>query len=212
MFISIFKSKILKNIKINKIFLNWFININKRPSTNWKENHSKGGGIIYNYVCHAIYYLEFLFGRIIAVKTNILSAKKNKIKMLEGVIFFNNSLSATLKIKVGLIKEKINPIHQLNILDDKKNYVLETKLDSLSDQFRLIRLNRSSKKIEKILFSAKKNKNDFRINPTFQNSKKFSNWILRNKIQKPNFFDGKRMHLIINQMLISSQKKKKIYI
>ena len=207
-----FKSKILKNIKINKIFLNWFININKRPSTNWKENHSKGGGIIYNYVCHAIYYLEFLFGRIIAVKTNILSAKKNKIKMLEGVIFFNNSLSATLKIKVGLIKEKINPIHQLNILDDKKNYVLETKLDSLSDQFRLIRLNRSSKKIEKILFSAKKNKNDFRINPTFQNSKKFSNWILRNKIQKPNFFDGKRMHLIINQMLISSQKKKKIYI
>ena len=209
---SFFKNKILKNIKINKIFLNWFININKRPSTNWKENHSKGGGIIYNYVCHAIYYLEFLFGRIIAVKTNILLAKKNKIKILEGVIFFDNSLSATLKIKVGLIKEKANPIHQLNILDNKKKYVLETKLNSLSDQFRLIRLNKSSKKVEKILFSPKKNKNDFRINPTFQNSKKFSNWILKNKMQKPNFFDGKRMHLIINQMLISSKKKKKICI
>ena len=68
---SFFKKKIINNIKINRIYLDWFININKRSGRNWKENHSKGGGIIFNYVCHAIYYLEFLFGKIVSIQTNV---------------------------------------------------------------------------------------------------------------------------------------------
>ena len=52
------RKKIINNIKINKIYLNWFININRRSTANWKEDHSKGGGMMFNYVCHAIYYLE----------------------------------------------------------------------------------------------------------------------------------------------------------
>ena len=207
-----FKNKIIQNIKINGIYLNWFINKSKKSSTNWKENHSKGGGIIFNYVCHAIYYLESLFGKIVSVKTNISLGEKNKIKYLKGFIFFNNGLSARLNIKVGPIKKKFNPIHQLKILTDKKNYILETKLNSLSDKFQLIILDKNFKKLDKILFKSEKNKNDFRIGPTFKNSKKFSNWILKKKVQKPNFFDGKRIHLIINQMMISSKKKEKIYI
>ena len=47
---------------------------------------------------------------------------------------------------------------------------------------------------------------------TFKNSIKFSNWILKDKTQSPNFFDAQRVHFIINKMIISSKKKKKIYI
>ena len=58
-----------------------------------------------------------------------------------------------------------------------------------------------------------KNKtNDFRINPTFINSKKFSNSILNLKIQSPNFFDAKRIHFIIEKIFASSKANKKIYI
>ena len=32
------------------------------------------------------------------------------------------------------------------------------------------------------------------------------------KLQTPNFFDAQRIHLIINKMTLSSQKKKEIYI
>ena len=83
-----FKKKIIKNIKINKAYLNWLIDINNKSRKSWKEEHSKGGGIIFNYVCHALYYLEFLFGKIISVQTNIFLSGKNKIKYLKGVIFF----------------------------------------------------------------------------------------------------------------------------
>ena len=89
-------------------------------------------------------------------------------------------------------------------LDFYKN-LLKSKIDRLSDKFELIKNN-------KLLFKNKNNDVDFRINPTFNNSKKFSTWILKKKIQKPNFFSGRRIHLIIDKMLLSSKKGKKIQI
>ena len=184
----------------------------KRSSMSWKENHSKGGGIIFNYICHSIYYLESLFGRITSVKTNIFLNKTMKVKNLKGNIFFHNGLLAKLNIQAGLLENKIKPTHQLKILSDKNDYILETNLNSLSDKFKLIAHSKNLNKKKKILFNEKKNKNDFRINPTFINSQKFSDSILKNKIQSPNFFDAKRIHLIIKKILISSKTNKKIYI
>ena len=117
-----------------------------------------------------------------------------------------------MNVKLGSIKKKFNPIHQLKILSDKKTYILETNLNSLSDKFKLITFDQNSNKLNKILFKGKKNQDDFRIKPTLENSKKFSTWILKDKIQTPNFFDAQRVHLIINKMIISSKKKKKIYV
>ena len=206
------KKKIINNININRIYLNWFIDIKKRSKTNWKESHSKGGGIIFNYVCHAIYYLEFLFGKIASIQVNIFFKKTNKIKTLKGIIFFENGLSTQLNVKVGSIKERFRPVHQLKILSDKKTYILETNMNSLSDKFKLVTFSKNSNKLNKILFKSEKNQDDFRIKPTLNNSKKFSSWILNGKKQTPNFFDAKRVHLIINKMMISSKKKKKIYV
>ena len=117
-----------------------------------------------------------------------------------------------MNVKLGFIKKKINPIHQLKILSDKKTYILETNLNSLLDKFKLITSDKNSHKLNKILFKGKKNQDDFRIKPTLKNSKKFSTWILKDKVQSPNFFDGQRVHLIINKMIISSKKKRKIYV
>ena len=206
------KKKIINHINIDRIYLNWFIDIKKRSKTNWKENHTKGGGIIFNYVCHAIYYLEFLFGKISSIQTNIFFKKTSKIKTLKGIIFFENGLSTQLNVKVGSIKERFRPVHQLKILSDKKTYILETELNSLSDKFKLATFSKNSNKLNKILLKSEKNQDDFRIEPTLNNSKKFSNWILRGKTQTPNFFDAQRVHWIINRMLISSKKKKKIYV
>ena len=121
-------------------------------------------------------------------------------------------MSVKLNIKVGAIKNKIEPTHQLKILADKKNYILKTNLNSLSDKFSLIEFNKNLKKPVKILFNSEKNKNDFRIKPTLKNLKKFEFWISKGRIQKPNFLDGKRVHLIIKKMVISSKKKKLINI
>ena len=132
-----FKKKIINKIKIKKVHLNWFINQKKRSNKNWKENHYKGGGIMFNFVCHAIHYLELLFGKIIAVKVNICLKKNKKIKTLKGNIFFINGLSARLNMEIGEIKNKKKPIHQLKIISNKKIYHLESKLNTASFSFKL---------------------------------------------------------------------------
>ena len=198
-----FKNRILKkNFKINKIDLSWFVNTRKRSKSSWKEDYTSGGGIMFNYVCHVIYYLEFLFGKIISTKSNISLDKKNDFN---SIVYFESGLSAKLKVKSVLKNDKTKPIHQLKITSDKNIYFLRSKVDHLFNQFELI-------KTDKFLFKNKSNNLDFRIKPTFNNSKKFSSWILKNKKQKPNFFDGQRVHLIIDKMLLSSKKRKKIYI
>ena len=153
-----------------------------------------------------------MFGKITSIQTNIFFKKTNKIKTLKGIIFFKNGLSTQLNVKVGAIKERFRPVHQLKILSDKKTYILETNLNSLSDKFKLVTFSKNSNKLNKILFKSEKNQDDFRIKPTFKNSKKFSTWILKDKIQTPNFFDAQRVHLIINKMMMSLKKKKRIYV
>ena len=64
--------------------------------------------------------------------------------------------------------------------------------------------------VKKTIFETKNNRKDFRIMPTLENSKKFSDWILKNNIKSPNFYDAKRIHLILEK-LIKSSKNSKIY-
>lgn len=207
-----FKKKIINNIKINKIHLSWFINSKKRSGVNWKENHSRGGGIIFNYICHSIYYLEYLFGKIDSVQTNIIFKKSNGVNTLSGIFFFKNGLSTKLDIKIGSINKNIKPIHQLKIFSKKNNYILKTDLNSLADKFELSSFTKNFDKKRNILFKDTKNESDFRIEPTLKNSKRFSDWIFKGKEQNPNFFDAERVHLIINKMIVSSKKRKKIFV
>ena len=208
---SFLKQNIINNIKINKVYLNWFINIEKKSRLSWKESHSQGGGMLFNYVCHAIYYLEFIFGKIKGIKSLMFSDTKDKLKILKLNVFFNSGLVAKLKIKVGKIKYE-KPTHELKILSNRKTYILKTNLNSLSDKFSLVSINNSRKKERKILINNKKNKSDFRLLPTYENTKIFYNWISKNQIQKPNFFDACRIHLIIDKIILSSKTNKKIYI
>jgi len=205
-----FKKRILnKKIKIKKINLSWLLNI-KSKGNRWKEYHNKGGGMMFNYVCHTIFYMEFLFGKIISIKSNIYKNKKN-ISSLNSVICFKSGLLAKLNTKVFSKNFTNKPIHQLKILTDKDIYLLRSEVNSLSDQFEVIKINRIRSK-KRFLFKKNSNKMDFRISPTFKNSKKFSHWILKGKSQKPNFFDAQRIHLVIDQMFRSSKQGKEIHI
>ena len=99
------------------------------------------------------------------------------------------------------------------MISNKKTYILKTELNSLSDKFKLIAFNNKLKeKDAKILFNSKKNKNDFRIEPTLKNSKKFYTSIATKRAQKPNFFNAQRVHMIISKIILSSKKKKNVFI
>ena len=62
--------------------------LTKLKDFNLKRN--KLAGIFFNYICHAIYYMEFLFGKIICVNTNTLLKKEANIKTLKGKVIFKD--------------------------------------------------------------------------------------------------------------------------
>ena len=96
------------------------------------------------------------------------------------------------------------------IIDGKKVAAnLRSELNSLNDQFELFEINNKNK-IKK-LFKSNKKKIDFRISPTTKNLSKFYTSIINRKLIEPNFFNARRIHVIIQKMVDSSKTKRKIF-
>ena len=187
-----FKDKILKKIKINKVIINWSIKIPHQKRSNWKNIHNKGGGIFYNYICHSLYYMENLFGKL-KIEKFIKDSKKKPSNLRVEFNNINKNFKIILNFKLLATNSKKRPIHQIKIISNKGAFYLESKTESLKDEFIL-------KKSKNILFKPKENIKDFRLKPTLVNLKNFERSIIKNRLSNPNFFDAKRVHYLINEI------------
>ena len=187
-----FKKNILKKIHIKKIQINWTIKISRQKRSSWKNSHNRGGGIFYNYICHSIYYLEDLFGDFVIEKLD-KNRKKNPTSIKIKLKNIKKNFIIYVNFKILSLKSKQKPIHQIKIFSKNNNFELFSKTESLSDQFIL-------KKSNKVIFKPINDKKDFRFYPVFTNLKNFQKSINEKKLLKPNFFDAKKIHFIINEL------------
>jgi len=187
-----FKDKILKKIKINKVIINWSMKIPQQKRSNWKNIHNKGGGIFYNYICHSLYYMENLFGKL-KIEKFIKDSKKKPSNLRVEFNNINKNFKIILNFKLLATNSKKRPIHRIKIISNKGVFYLESKTESLKDEFIL-------KKSKNILFKPKENIKDFRLKPTLVNLKNFERSIIKNRLSNPNFFDAKRVHYLINEI------------
>lgn len=187
-----FKKNILKKIYIKKIQINWTIKISQQKRSSWKNSHNRGGGIFYNYICHSIYYLEDLFGDFVIEKLD-KNRKKNPTSIKIKLRNIKKNFIIYVNFKILSLKSKQKPIHQIKIFSKNNNFELFSKTESLSDQFIL-------KKSNKVIFKPINDKKDFRFYPVFTNLKNFQKSINEKKLLKPNFFDAKKIHFIINEL------------
>ena len=206
-----FKKTILeKKITIKEAELEWIIS-SKSNNVNWKNYHDKGGGILFNFYCHTLYYLELLFGDIYSTKVNINNKIKSKNNYVIGDIVFGSGLKVKIKILVGDLNKHKKSIHQLKAQTLKNElFVLSSGTKNLSDQFQLHEIK--NLKYKKPIFTSKISKKDFRISPTLFNLKRFASSIHRKKIGRSSFFTANHIHNVINKSVISSKKKKRIII
>ena len=208
------KKKILnKKIEIKEIDLEWII-YNKNRTKSWKSHHEKGGGILFNFYCHSLYYIELLFGKISSTKVNIKNNATNNDSFVVGDIILASGIKIKIKLLVGSLNKHKKTIHHLKIKTDKNNYyLLRSGTKNLYDQFQLYKIkNIRRKKLKRVLFKAKPTKKDFRIYPTLVNLKRFAASINNQKLDRSSFFKANRIHYILNQSVISSKKNKRVTI
>ncbi len=198
---------------IKKAYLEWVI-FNRSMDKSWKNYHMKGGGILFNYYCHTLYYLELIFGNIHSTKVDIKNHIKNENNYILGDIIFKSKIKIKIKILVGNLKKHKKSIHQLRVkTSDNDCLILSSSTKKLSDQFQLYKLkNIKSINSKKIIFSGNLSKTDFRISPTLANLKRFAKSINLKKIDRSSFFIANRIHYIINKSLISSKMNKRVII
>ena len=106
------------------------------------------------------------------------------------------------KIDINLFSKKKN-IHQLLIKTNKNNFQLNSNVSKIYDRFHL-KIKHNKRKIFKLEKTKNFKKEDFRIDPTYKNSIKFSKWILNKKEYTPNFTNALRVHYILDCILKSS--------
>ena len=166
--------------------------IPQQKRSNWKNIHNKGGGIFYNYICHSLYYMENLFGKL-KIEKFIKDSKKKPSNLRVEFNKINKNFKIILNFKLLATNSKKRPIHRIKIISNKGVFYLESKTESLKDEFIL-------KKSKNILFKPKENIKDFRLKPTLVNLKNFERSIIKNRLSNPNFFDAKRVHYLINEI------------
>ena len=209
-----FKKKILNKEKSFKEgSLEWII-YSKSSKKNWKQDPKKGGGILYNFYCHTIYYLELLFGDIKSTKVDIKDKIHSNDNYIIGDVIFKSNLKIKIKILIGNLNKHKKSIHKIKIKTNKNvNYILSSSTKSVVDQFRIYKIkDYKNFKIKKLLFTTKPSKNDFRIKPTLTNLNRFGLSITKKKFDRSSFFRANHVHYVLRKSLISSKKKKRIII
>jgi predicted dehydrogenase len=202
-----FKSLIkVDKLKIKSIEIEWNI-LNRSKSKSWKNYHSKGGGLIFNYYCHILYYVETLFGKI--TSTNCLTKfnlhKRNDI--IKVLLKLKNNISCSVKVNSLKFLGKNKLFHKLFILTNKGKFLIKSNTINISDGFSVNKhYSLKGKSITRKIFNDKLSTQDFRILPSYNNFKKFADSINKKKIISPNLYEAKNIHFLINKTIQSSKK------
>lgn len=175
--------------KIKDISINWFFDSSLNESNIWKNKKSLGGGIIFNYFSHALYYIEFLFGKIIKIK----KIKKTK-SLFYCKIFTENNKKILFKLNS---KSKTEKKHEIILLNSQLIKLLSSdpmrfdKFDVYKKDKKILipKLKKKHGKDVRFIYIAillkrfiKSIKNNLNFNPNYLDGLKNLKWI--NKIEK----------------------------
>ncbi len=204
-------NKIINSQKIKSGSLNWII-FNNTKKKNWKNNHKQGGGLIFNFYCHSLFYLEKMFGDITSTKIKLKNNGFKEDKFLKGDVIFNSGLKINVRLLIGQKSQHKRGVHKISLKTNKYIYELKSGTQNLSDQFTINKYLLKRKNSYKNLYKEKKSLKDFRIKPSLINLRKFAKSIREKKINNPSFYDALRIHKIIEKSIISSKKNKRVSI
>ncbi len=171
-----FKKKFISK-KIKDISINWFFDSSFNKSSIWKSEKNLGGGIIFNYFSHALYYIEFLFGKIIKIQ----NIKKKKF-LFHCKIYTESNKKIILKLNS---KNKTESKHEINLVN-KQSIKLFSSDPMRFDKFNIYKENKKVS-VPKL---KKRHGKDVRFIYVVILLKRFIKSIKNNSNFKPNYLDG----------------------
>lgn len=199
---------------LRHVFLDWRMesyDIRERVS-GWKTDSREGGGCLQHFGSHSLYYLEWLFGPILWVSGNKLTAgelsgRGDTLSVLS--LEFRSGLTAAVVISSGATCSSLHRLEvsasngSLVLCNDRADPVLGFGLQvTLRDGSTPFQAHREGDGIQL--------DGDSRVQPVSRLAKRFTDWVLDGTATRPSFSDGLRVQRLLDAIDSASDRKHRI--
>lgn len=190
--------------EIRHATLDWRVetHASKTKVRSWKNDLSQGGGVLNNFVSHVVHNTEWFFGKT-AAATAVVRGPLNGAE---------TCVQATLDMKAGFpvflsvgSDAFLGLGHRWTVYGEKGTMVLENGTADYASGFELSAGTRTTGSLQFIERDEPQPGVDTRVAPVARLASRFLDSILNGISMSPNFADGLRTQLILDEMRASNQ-------
>jgi predicted dehydrogenase len=174
----------------------------KTKARSWKTDPGCGGGVLNNFVSHVVHNVEWLFGTIASVTAAVRGPAVGAETCIQATLDLDSGFPVFLSVASDAF---LGHGHRLEVYGEEGTLVLENRTADYAAGFELWMGTRLTGALELIARDEPQPGLDGRIAPVSKLASRFLDSILNGGEMIPNFGDGLRAQLILDEMQNSSQ-------
>jgi predicted dehydrogenase len=197
--------------KLGHISVSWcietFANRNKKVS--WKTQTAQGGGALSSFGCHALYALEWFAGPIREISAHLSKASYLPAKG-DSYCVLSAKLSGDIRAYAEICTHAFPATgHEIRFFGEQGQILLINSGEDHVKGFKLFVADRKQPKFRSIRPRGDFNhrKEDGRIDAVAALAKKFLDWVVSGKPERPNFADALRVERLLDAARRSQVRK-----
>jgi len=178
----------------------------------WKTQRAHGGGTLFNFVSHVFHYIEWLLGPIVELSARLFgrartlerSDRQDLGDTFVTVSFGTAKVPGTIAVSTDAVH---GTGHSLELYGELASIVLRNHTDDYIGGFELLLGKKGSDGLQVVCAPPATGPSDGRIEAVAKLANRFVNSIQSGTSAKPNFQDGVRVQYLLQQALLSDQRR-----
>ena len=190
--------------QIRHAVLDWRVETyaSKTRARSWKNDAEQGGGVLNNLVSHAAHNIRWFFGEVGAVTATLRGPRDGA----ETCVHATLDMEAGFPVFISVASDAfLGHGHRLEIYGEEGTMVLYNRTTDYASGFELWTGNRTTDSLQLAGRDAPQPGVDGRVAPVARLASRFLDAILDGAPMSPNFADGLRAQLILDEMRASNQ-------
>lgn len=190
--------------EIRHAVLDWRVETyaSKTKEQSWKNDSSQGGGVLNNFVSHAVHNIEWFFGKTGGVSAALRGPRNGAETSVQATIDTEAGFPVFLSVSSEAF---LGHGHRWTVYGEKGTMVLENRTADYASGFELSVGTRPKGPLQVIERDEAPPGVDGRVAPVARLVSRFIDSILNGLPMSPNFADGFRAQLILDEMRASNQ-------
>lgn len=190
--------------KIRHAVLDWRVETyaSKTRAQSWKNDPKQGGGVLNNLVSHVVHNIEWLFGKGEGVSAALRGSGNGAETCVQATVDTEAGFPVFISVSSDAF---LGHGHRWAVYGEKGTLILENRTADYASGFQLSVGTRSTGALQVIGRDESQSGVDGRVAPVACLVSRFLNSIINQVPMSPNFTDGLRAQLILDEMRASNK-------